>query len=101
MKYYTEQCISSQETIEFFQNIGSILDDVDIYDCIDDDFSEKYTCAMNRLKYLAGKDLGAEPKKIKKVYGKGIKSVNCGNCGSELREIHWKHCPNCGYRIKR
>lgn len=94
-------CIGSQQTVEFFQKLATTLDDVDIYDSLDEDFSEKYNQAMNRLKYLTRKDLGSEPKEIKKVHGRGIKSVNCGNCGSELREPYWKHCPNCGYSIKR
>lgn len=94
-------CISSQLAVEFFQNLGTILDDVDIYDSLDEDFSEKYNRAMNRLKYLTRKDLGAKAKEIKKVYGHGIISVNCGHCGSELSEPYWKYCPNCGYSIKR
>lgn len=94
-------CIGSQQTVEFFQNLGATIDDIDIYDSLDEDFCEKYNRAMNRLKYLAKKDLGAEPKVIKKVYGGEIKSINCGHCGAELQEPYWKHCPNCGYGIKR
>jgi len=99
MNMETGKCMGGKDALEFFQSLGSILDDLEIYDSVDEDFSDKYNMALNRFKYLAKKDISVKPKYIKKVKGRGIYAVNCGACGYKLSEVGRRFCPNCSQRI--
>ena len=86
------------DTIEFFAEVSLILDDDGVE--TDEDFSERYTLAMNRLRYERDKAVGVKKKKIKKIYGIG-EIESCDNCGFDLSiSPQYKFCPNCGYKIK-
>lgn len=88
------------EVIDFFEMVSQILDDNDVE--TDGEFPEKYTQALNTLRYERRKSDGVRVKSIKKVRGPG-KIIRCGNCGSESidTEPQYKFCPNCGYKIIR
>lgn len=87
------------DAIDFFMEVSQILDDNDVE--TDEEFPERYTQAMNRLRYERDKSCGASIKKIKKMYGRGY-FVRCGNCGSSSIDgnPHYRYCPNCGYAVK-
>lgn len=90
--------IGMDDTIDFFGKIAEILMDNDVE--IDKKTEEKYTYAMNRLRYERDKSVGVKKKKIKKLYGVGY-FESCGNCGFDLSiSPQYKFCPNCGYMIK-
>ncbi|WP_285823942.1 hypothetical protein [Schaedlerella arabinosiphila] len=87
------------DTIDFFLEVSQILDDNDVE--TDKEFPEKYTRAMNRLRYERDKSCGVPVKKLKKRYRSGY-FERCGNCGSECIDgkPHYHYCPNCGYAVK-
>lgn len=90
--------IGMDDTIDFFAEVSTILDDDGVE--TDEDFPERYTLAMNRLRYERDKAVGVKKKRIKKVYGVGY-IESCGNCGFDLSvSPQYKFCPNCGYMIK-
>ena len=64
--------IGMDDTIDFFAEVSTILDDDGVE--TDEDFPERYTLAMNRLRYERDKAVGVNPQ--------------------------YKFCPNCGYMIK-
>lgn len=88
------------DTVEFFMMVSQILDDNDVE--TDKDFPDKYTQAMNRIRYERDRSCGASVKKVKSKNRRG-QIVSCGNCGSECIDgnPHYKFCPNCGYAVKR
>lgn len=88
------------EAIGFFTDVAMILDDNDVQ--ADKDFADKYTQAMNRIRYERDKSRGSQVKKIKKMNGSGH-IEKCGNCGSECinGNYNYRYCPNCGYAVKR
>ena len=90
--------LGMDDTIDFLKEVVMILDDNDIE--VDKDFPERYTCAMNRLRYERDKSVGAKKKKIKKL--RRVEYFeSCGNCGFDLSvSPQYKFCPNCGYMIK-
>lgn len=90
--------IGMDDTIDFFVKITEILMDNDVE--IDKKTKEKYTCAMNRLRYERDKSVGVKKTKVKKIHGIGEYQY-CGNCRFDLTiDSHFKFCPNCGYMIK-
>lgn len=90
--------IGMNDAVDFFAEVAMIIDDNDIE--VDKIFSERYTCAMNRLRYERDKSVGVKKKQVKKVHGAGCLEY-CGNCGFELTIYpQYRFCPNCGYRIK-
>lgn len=94
-----DKMMSPDDTIEFFMRVSQILDDCDAE--TDKEFPERYTQAMNRLRYERDKSRGVPVKRIKKKHGSGH-FVRCGNCGSECinGNPHYHYCPNCGYAVK-
>ena len=90
--------IGMDDTIDFFAKIAEILMDNDVE--IDKKTEEKYTYAMNRLRYERDKSVGVKKTKVKKIHGIGEYQY-CGNCRFDLTiDPHFKFCPHCGYRIK-
>ena len=87
------------DVIDFFCEASQILDDNDVE--TDKEFPERYTQAMNRLRYERDKSCGVLTKKIKKMRGSGY-FTRCGNCESECIDgnPHYRYCPNCGYAVK-
>lgn len=87
------------DVIIFFMMVAQILDDDDVE--TDKDFPEKYTQAMNRLRYERDKSYGVRVKKIKSKNHRGC-IVKCGNCGSECIDgnTQYHYCPNCGYAVR-
>lgn len=89
--------IGMDDTIDFFVKIAEILMDNDVE--IDKKTEEKYTYAMNRLRYERDKSVGVKKTKVKKIHGIGEYQY-CGNCRFDLTiDPHFKFCPNCGYMI--
>ena len=91
--------MSMDEAIEFFVMASQILNDNNVK--TDKEFPQKYTQAMNRMRYEREKSRGVPVKKIKKRDGSGY-FVRCGNCGSECinGNPHYHYCPNCGYAVR-
>lgn len=88
-----------EDAIDFFREVSQILMDNDIE--MDAEFPDRYTNAMNRLRYENEKSRGSIKKKIKKIYSSGYLE-SCGNCGFGLNNVpHYEFCPNCGYRINK
>lgn len=91
--------MSSDDMVEFFAEVSMILDDNDVE--TDRDFPEKYSCAMNRMRYLRNKE---HPVPVKVIKGRrpGMDIISCGNCGFSglAGKRHYHFCPNCGYTIK-
>lgn len=87
------------DVIDFFAEVSGILNDNNIE--TDKEFPERYTQAMNRLRYERDKSCGVEVKKIKSKNIRGC-IVRCGNCGSECIDgnPHYHYCPNCGFAVK-
>lgn len=93
-----EKMMSADDMVEFFGEVSAILDDNDVE--TDRDFPEKYTCAMNKMRYLRDKE---HPMPVKIIKGRrpSMDFISCGRCGFDLRnKRHYKFCPNCGYTIK-
>lgn len=90
--------MSADDMVEFFEEVSMILDDNDVE--TDRDFPEKYTCAMNRMRYLRDKE---HPVPVKVIKGRRASRdfKSCGKCGFDLtHRRHYQFCPNCGYTIK-
>ncbi len=94
-----DMMMEMDEVIDFFVEVSGILDDNDVE--TDKGFPERYTLAMNRLRYERDKSYGAEVKKVKSKNSRG-RIVRCGSCGSGCIDgnPHYRYCPNCGYTIK-
>lgn len=90
------QTIGIDETVELFEQLGDFLQDNDIEMETDGDFPQRYTHAMNRLRYLQKREKGIKAKKTSKRYGGYF--ITCGNCGSGI-DAHYRFCPHCGYLI--
>lgn len=45
--------MSFDDAIDFFRELGTVIDDLDIYDLFADDFSERYNKALATLKLYA------------------------------------------------
>lgn len=89
--------MGTDDMVEFFGEVSMILDDNDVE--VDKDFPEKYTRAMNRLRYIQDKE---RPVKVKVTKASRViyDTVSCGNCGFDLtHNRHYKFCPNCGYGV--
>lgn len=81
------------------RNLGIPTKAIDYVE-IDKKTEEKYTYAMNRLRYERDKSVGVKKTKVKKIHGIGEYQY-CGNCRFDLTiDPHFKFCPNCGYMIK-
>lgn len=91
--------MSADKMVEFFEEVSMILDDNDVE--TDRDFPEKYSCAMNRMRYLRNKE---HPVPVKVIKGRrpSMDLISCGNCGFSglAGKEHYKFCPGCGYIIK-
>ena len=84
--------ISFDDAIELFKELGQYVKAEE---------AGKYDCAIKRLNYENEKAKGVEVKKIRKIREKGY-IVRCGNCGNQaIKEVWYKYCPNCGYKVIR
>lgn len=91
--------MSMDDAVDFFEEVSMILDNDNVE--TDKNFPEKYTRAMNRLRYVQRKEQGVMVKVLKgrrPIYD----MVSCGKCGFDLTNSpHYNFCPNCGYEIIR
>jgi len=93
--------IGFKDAVDFFENVGRIIDDNDVD--VDRNFPEKFTRAMNRLRYECDHATKAyKVNRLQRLSGKGC-FERCGNCYSEAIQHNpqYNYCPNCGYKIDR
>lgn len=57
--------------------------------------------SINRMRYERDKAVPVTPKFHKGIYGHKYDTYTCGNCGTRITEAWWRHCPNCGFAIKK
>lgn len=82
----SERCIGGIEAVEFFQQF--------------DDGSEKFTYAMNRIKYEIAKGIGKKVKHMPPPRPGYHETNTCGECGY-VASAHHSYCPNCGTKHLR
>jgi len=98
-----DMMIGLDDTIDFFSDLEKSLEEQRLIQ-MDENFYKtmdvtKYSCAMNRLKYIRDREIGSTIHKVKKKYGVGY-LYDCGHCGFDLtHDPGYKFCPNCGYLI--
>ena len=78
--------IGALDTVDFFENLT---------DRITKEEAETFEKAMNRLRYMAAKDVGVEKKVTRAVKAWHSDFYRCGNCGAGAQAAA-KYCYNCG-----
>lgn len=96
MLQLTGMCMSGLDAVEFLEMLPDNLPD----EIKDDDFCFEYERMLNRVRYEVRQSVPVAPKVTEPISKKYNRFYNCGQCGFGLRIDIYKHCPNCGRKIK-